>query len=210
MTNRKTDDSPFWLQATAWTALAALVLGVVLYGLSLAFPRAPDQPADLRRLLQYNAILASLGLHGADTPSEALERDPGKLAAIRQAIDRLEREARGTAEVAYLRGLERFAAGDGAGARVALEEARLRNPDSLQTELALGTVHFANRDLDWAEEAFRRVLALDPQNRAGMSNLGQTLYILGKREEAEALYRRVSELEAAGARPELNLTPAPR
>ena len=56
-----------------------------------------------------------------------------------------------------------------------------------------------DHDFAGAEVAFRRAIALDPNNATAFSNLGGLMTCLGRMDEAEASYRRALEIEPASA-----------
>lgn len=205
------DDASFTERLIGWTALGLLVAALVGYGLWLSWPHAPkatQEPQDVRDFRDLEQAATLLGLHDANIRSGELQRDPALLAQARGLLDGLRRRQPGWARVYYLSGLERLVARDLDAAERDLRRGLALDPRSIHINLALGTVHFEKKDYDWAEEAFRRVVDIDPNNLAGLNNLGQTLHILGRREEALALYAKMRELEQ-GVAPEASTPGAP-
>jgi tetratricopeptide (TPR) repeat protein len=210
------DDASFTERLIGWTALGLLVAVVVGYGLWLSWPRpteAAHEAQDVRDFRDLEQATTLLGLSDANLRAGELTTDPARLAQARTLLDGLRRRQPGWARVYYLGGIERLLGRDLDAAERDLRRGLELDPGSIPLHLALGTVHFEKKDYDWAEEAFRRVVDRDPNNLAGLNNLGQTLHILGRREEALALYAKMRELEqgaAQAASPEAKASTTPQ
>jgi predicted O-linked N-acetylglucosamine transferase (SPINDLY family) len=77
---------------------------------------------------------------------------------------------------------------------IAAYEAALRlKPDYLQGQFSLGVAHLECGDLESAEAAFRRALTIAPLDAPSAMHLAHVVQVLGKRDEALALYREQAE-----------------
>jgi Tfp pilus assembly protein PilF len=75
-------------------------------------------------------------------------------------------------------------------------EAVRRSPGFLSAHNTLGVVYLRHGDWQHAERVFRHVLHSAPANPQAMSNLAQTLAKQGRDAEAQALQRRLAQIES--------------
>lgn len=85
------------------------------------------------------------------------------------------------------------------GALAELERAAQLDPKNLAVLIALGDEYFARQMWPQSIEAYRRAIALKPDDADLHAKLGHALYSGGLRQEAEVEYRRAKEL--TGKRP---------
>jgi tetratricopeptide (TPR) repeat protein len=86
-------------------------------------------------------------------------------------------------------GIEKGAAGDLPGARLALTSVLAMNPRQYDAWYNLGNVHFHEKQYERAAACYRTVLGLDPGNHPGHYQLGVTLEAAGRPRDALAAYR---------------------
>ncbi len=104
------------------------------------------------------------------------------------------------------RALEKFNAGDFAGAEELLHgiiQSRPGTPDAWQL---LGAVYYRLERFENAEQAFRHLVRQQPFNVAGYNNLSQTLLRLKRPEEALGMALRAAELAPGNGAVLLNVT----
>ena len=74
-------------------------------------------------------------------------------------------------------------------------EAMRQGPDFLSAYNTLGVVYLRHGDWAQADRVFARVLEREPGNAQALSNRAQALTRLGRPEEAQALQRRLAQIE---------------
>jgi Flp pilus assembly protein TadD len=68
-------------------------------------------------------------------------------------------------------------------------------PNARSVQLLAGRAYFHSAQLNRAEDAFRRVLELDPSDHYARFGLGRTLQRLGRLEEAQAQLRMATAMD---------------
>jgi tetratricopeptide (TPR) repeat protein len=76
-------------------------------------------------------------------------------------------------------------------------------PKSEVPEVALGTLCFAQGDLDGAFKHYRHALALNPKSAWAIVHLGEACLARGEREEARAQWKKALDLDPRGEHGEL-------
>ena len=196
-------------QAHRWLALALQQQGDVAAAqasLDQALALAPDD-ADLH--LQHAGLL--LAQRQIDAAGQALERttalNPNEfsaylmqahLALAREDIDEAERLGRLAArvqpdnpELAAVEGMVALRRGDADRALTVLSAASQQLPDDPRVIYALGFAYLAKNLLAFAEQAFRRVLELNPSNHALRGLLVQLALRQGQADRAAEVMREV-------------------
>jgi tetratricopeptide (TPR) repeat protein len=84
-----------------------------------------------------------------------------------------------------------IALGDLPAAERLLQYAAAYDRDNVTLELATGVLRAAQDNYEAAAGHFRRAMSLRPTNLKAQSNLGEALFKLGKRSEAETTYRKI-------------------
>lgn len=206
------DGSERYLAFFGWFSLGLLVTAVLLFGVDRhlgLFSRQDPQAAELALHRQLDRLARDLGLAmTADTRGSDLQRDPSRLAAVRRELDAILRRYPRSPRALYYQALERYAASDLPAARVAAAQALERDALSYQANLLLGTVHYEEKNYPEAEKAFRRAIEIAPQVLPAYDNLGQTLWLMGRFDEAKAVYRKRAEIEGLPLYPEAAPAPA--
>ena len=196
-------------QAHRWLALALQQQGdaaAALASLEQALALAPDD-ADLH--LQHAGLL--LAQRRIDAAGQALERttalNPNEFAAYlmqahlalaREDIDEAERLGRMAArvepdspELGAIEGMVALRRGDADRALAVLSAASQRLPDDPRVLYALAFAYLAKDLLAFAEQAFRRVLELNPSNHALRGLLVQLALRQGHADRAAEVMRQV-------------------
>ena len=175
-----------------WISLTLGVLAVVLYG---AWPHVvPSSPAaasvveiDVETAHQLQRAAALLGAGGRLGEMSA---DPAQLQQAEQIIETLLEQLPQLGETHRLKGLLELTRGNGPAARQSFERCLELDATNLPAFLALGASYAEDEDHAAAESVFRRALELHPESVAALNNLGQTLWLLGRQDEAMEVYRR--------------------
>jgi Flp pilus assembly protein TadD len=94
----------------------------------------------------------------------------------------------------FQKGRAHLKRGMAAQATVALEKAKLREPDKASIREALGIAYFRIRRWEEAEAEFRKVLELSPVNDYAHYALGRCLEKQGRQHEANGHYKLASSL----------------
>lgn len=187
------------LATFGWSLLGLLVAAVLLFGVDQQlglFARQDPKAAELALHLQLDRLARELGLAmGADTRASDLQRDPSRLEAVRRELGQILRRYPQSPRALYYQALERYAARDLPAARAAATRTLERDALSYQSCLLLGTIHYEEKNYPEAEKAFRRAIEIAPQVLPAYDNLGQTLWLMGREDEAQAVYRQRAELE---------------
>ena len=95
----------------------------------------------------------------------------------------------------FQEGRRRLQNGMAAQATVSLEKAKRREPDKASIREALGIAYFRIRRWSEAEEEFRKVLELSPDNDYAHYALGRTLEKQGRDLEANGHYKLASSMK---------------
>ena len=69
------------------------------------------------------------------------------------------------------------------------------DPHYLPAQNTLGVIYHRHRNPDRAEQVFRQILAIEPDNFIAMTNLVQTLKVQGRSAEASRLEARIAEIK---------------
>lgn len=199
--------------ASGWAALAAGILGIVLYGISVATPwslsdplglhpePAPD-PATYQRVLNgaldqaWTLLGGSRGAGSGGVRFTDLTKDPDRLHRAGQLIDGVLASRPNDSRAYVLQALMHLASGETEAARGSLERS-LETGGGQQSLLVLGTLHAHVGEIEEAEAVFRRTVAEYPRSVSAWNNLGQALSQLGRQGEAEEAFRRRDELQTA-------------
>ena len=204
-----TADEPEQPQAHRWLALSLQQQGqfdAALDSLQQALALAPDN-ADLH--LQHAGLL--LALRQFEAAGSALDRtaslNPNELAAylmqahmalLRNDVDEAERITRiatrldeDSPELAALNGMIALRRGEGDRALALLSAAARALPDDPRVLYALGFAYMGKDMLAFAEQAFRRVLELNPAVTSLRALLVQLALRQGNSESAAATLRQV-------------------
>ncbi len=88
-----------------------------------------------------------------------------------------------------------YGQGRNASAKEFVEEAALREPESLVVRLSLGNIEMEMGNFEAAEENYRYAERLDPLGGEGTSGLAQALLRQNKLREAGEAYRRLAEID---------------
>lgn len=194
------------LAICGWSALALLIAAVLTFGAHshLGLWQAKDpQAEELALHLQLGRIAADLGLsRQADTRSGELEKNPAKLAALRQEIAQILARYPRSPRAKLYQALERLAAGDFAAARQAAEQSAAIEPRNLTAVLVIGVTYYQEKNFPDAEKAFRRAIEIEPKALSAYDNLGQTLWLEGRQDEALEVYRQRAALEGLPLAPQ--------
>lgn len=191
------------LAICGWSALGLLIAALVLFGADrrLGLLSSAGAPAaELAQHRQLDRVAAALGLSGqADTRSGELQQDPARLAALhRELADFVAAHPR-SRRAFYYQALERLAARDYPGARLAANRALELEPRDLSAALALGVAHFEEKNYAEAERAFRWAVQIEPRSASAYDNLARTLWQMDRRGEALEIHRRRAAVEEAAA-----------
>lgn len=180
-----------------WSALAFLVIGLIAFALIWDHRARHAEPTDLAVHRRLDAAwLVLRGQSVVATRLGDLQKDPARLAEAARLIRQARALDPGSVRALYLSGIERLAATEPAAAIRELEQAIALGPAGTSIYLALGSAYSQTKDYACAETAYRSALQLDPKSFEALDNLGQTLWLLGREEEAKATYR--MRLEAEG------------
>lgn len=200
------------VQAGLWTLLAVLVASVVWLGWTLGGPGSSGEPGflggpgstsfgqsvaeEIPDPLRFKLSEAWV-LMGADQAQRAgeLSGDAKALAQADRLISELEDEAPRVPTVHFYRGLHRLAVDQPEAAVEALKRAAELDPTRIPVWLTLSAVHVRLKDYGAAENALRQVLEREPENLSALGNLGQVLWLMDRKDESKAVYRRQLELE---------------
>lgn len=187
-------------ELSLWGLLAVLIVGVILFGLSISAPTSSPgpQPLDENRARALAGELIEIRrLLGADRAERVgdLTSDAEALAKADAHLQRVEAEYPAQAQVHFHRGLERLAVGDNPAAAVALERSLELDETSLAAYLTLSAVYGEEGNFVAAEKVLRRALELQPKAFALWDNLGQVLWLQGREDEAKEAYRHRLQLE---------------
>lgn len=118
----------------------------------------------------------------------------GSLDEVERALEKALELRPGLPEARLLLGRNLARQGDLEAARRSFEAVAEERPAESQFEL--GLLARQAGDLEEAEAAFRRALAVDPKHLGATSNLGQTLKLLGRLEEGDRFLEHHVQLEA--------------
>ncbi|KXV71264.1 tetratricopeptide repeat protein [Acetobacter cerevisiae] len=173
------------------------------------------RPLDCEKHLSLAAFLARHGrvAEAVQTSEKALRLAPENIFAHNQHAVLLERAGRmreaepffAVVATAFPQdavalanyGAALFAKGDFEEARSLLQDSARRAPDAPETRTNLGLVEMALGALDEAEQELGAALALRKHDARLAVNYGTVLSDLGRRTEAEALFRQVEDWEAS-------------
>lgn len=188
------------LAACGWTALALLVAAVLTFGvdrhLALGLFTGEKPLDDVALHQKLNEVAAQLGLsRQSDTRGGDLQQDPAKLAAARRELAAIVQRNPRSLRAIYYQAVERMAAHDFAGARAAAGRGLLVKPDDLQFLILQGAASASEKNYAEAEKSFRRVIEVEPRALPAYDNLAQTLWLMGRQDEAKAVYRQRLQLE---------------
>ncbi len=89
----------------------------------------------------------------------------------------------------YYQAVERMAAADYPGAQAFARRGLAIEPNDLQFLMLLGAAAASEKNYAEAEKTFRRVIEIEPRALPAYDNLGQTLWLMGRQDEAKAVYR---------------------
>ena len=189
-----------------WSLLSLLVAAVLLFGVDRQlglFSHQDPKAAELALHLQLDRLAGELGLAQAqDTRGCDLQQDPARLAAVRRELGQILLRYPHSQRALYYAALERYAARDLPAARAAATRALERDALNYQANLLLGTLYYEEKNYSAAEKIFRRAIDIAPQVLTAYDNLGQTLWLLGRQDEATAVYRKMAELQGLPLYPE--------
>lgn len=190
----------------AWSLLGLLVAAVLLFGVDQQlglFSRQDPKAAELALHFQLDRLAGELGLAQAtDTRGGDLQRDPARLEAVRRELEQIRKRYPHSPRALYYQALERYAACDLPAARAAATQALEQDALNYQAYLLLGAVHYQEKNYPEAEKTFRRAIEIAPQELTAYDNLGQTLWLMGRQDEATAVYRKMAELQGLPLYPE--------
>lgn len=201
------------LAVCGWSALALLVAAVLTFGvdrhLELGLFAPAAKPLDELALHQeLNRIAGELGLsRQADSRGGDLQKDPAKLAVARRELAAIVKGNPGSRRAIYYQAVERMAAADYPGAQAFARRGLAIEADDLQFLMLLGAAAASEKNYAEAEKSFRRVIEIEPRALAAYDNLGQTLWLMGRQDEAKAVYRQRLQLEGVPLRPEAPASP---
>lgn len=203
-----TNSNSAGLAMLGWGSLAAGLLAVVLFGVSLATPWSLSDPLGLRgsspqapdpalyqqsldEALEQAWVL--LGGHGGGVQLSELTTDADRLRRAGQLIDGVLASRPGDVRAYVLQGLMHMADGDREAARTSLERS-IEAGGGHQSLLVLGTLHFDAGELEESEAVFRRAVEAYPRSASAWNNLGRVQERLGRQDEADEAFRRYEEL----------------
>ncbi len=83
---------------------------------------------------------------------------------------------------------------DPAGAEAVLKNAVAQAPSKADPIIALGRFYLVRGNQEQARASFTRALEIDPKNGMALADLGNILFSLNRKPEAEAIYKRMSAL----------------
>lgn len=204
------------LAICGWSALGLLVAALIGFGAGrhLGLLKPADKGAEELALhLQLDRVAVALGLSGrADTRSGELQQDPARLEALRSELAAFVTAHPRSRRALYYQALERLAARDYPGARLAANRALELEPRDLSATLALGVAHFEEQSYGEAEKVFRWAIQIEPRALPAYDNLAQTLWRMDRQAEALEVYRRRAAIAGDSPSPAgapLEASPAP-
>ncbi len=198
------------LQGLAWALLAALITGVVFFGLSWSgFGASRDSGTAVtlsnEQIAKLDRVWHLVGAAKAET-ADQLTADAARLTEARSLLVEVEAQVPGHPKVSFYRGLERLASGQPQEALEALRRADGRasaeDPSRVAILLTLSAVLTDLKQYDQAETSLRRALEIEPDSPSVWSNLGQVLWLLDRKEESIAAYRKKLELQGTPIQPQ--------
>ena len=180
-----------------WISLTLGVLAVVLYGAwPHVVPSAPSRNSVVEIDVETaNQLARAAALLGAGGRLGEMAVDPAQLQRAEQIIEALLERVPELGEVHRLKGLLEMTRGNGPAARQSFERCLRLDAANLPAFLALGASYAEDEDHAAAEGVFRRALEVHPESVAALNNLGQTLWLLGRQDEAMEVYRRKIEIQ---------------
>jgi len=119
--------------------------------------------------------------------------------------DALHRERPRDPEVLVLRGIIFRERGLGSDAEADLREALRLDDESAEAHAALGILYDVSLRSAAAEPEHRRAVKLAPQNPSYLNNLGFSLFLRGKTQEAIGFYQQAARLDPTSRRVRTNL-----
>ncbi len=187
------------LQGLVWTLLILLIVGVVGFGLmwGSGFGGAASAPLSKAQIAKLDRVWHLVGAATAETAGQ-LTADPERLAEARSLLDQVAVEIPGHPKVSFYRGLERLASGQPEAALIELQQADRRagaeDPSRVAILLTLSAVLTDLKQYSEAESSLRRALKIEPDSPSVWNNLGQVLWLMDRKEESVAAYRKKLEL----------------
>ncbi|MEL7059878.1 MAG: tetratricopeptide repeat protein, partial [Acidobacteriota bacterium] len=160
---------------------------VLGFGVWQTLPREAEDPTFHPQLQAAYALLVADGQGGATFGD--LTQDLGSLARADALIADVLEKHPNSAEAHLHRGLYFIALREGAEAQASLERSAELAPEAAEPRLLLGGLHYTRGDYAAAEREFRRAVELAPDSDIARHNLGQTLWMLGREQEALEVYR---------------------
>ena len=190
------------LQGLIWTLLILLIVGVVglglVWGPGFGGTTGPEPtPLSNAELAKLDRIWRLVGGDQAETAGE-LTTDPERLAEARTLLVQVAAQSPEHPKVSFYRGLERMASGEPEAALILLkradELATAEDPSRVAILLTLSAVLTDLKQYSEAESSLRRALEIEPDSPSVWSNLGQVLWLLDRKDESVAAYRKKLEL----------------
>ncbi|MEM8930726.1 MAG: tetratricopeptide repeat protein [Acidobacteriota bacterium] len=175
-----------------WILLTVLLVAVVGFGLTVAGVveiGASDADTDARIAADLDRAAKLLGLDREDLMVGDLGVDPERLEEAGHLVDRAVARAPRSADAHRLRAIHRLMAGDLDTASNAATRAVAFEPAEPMHHLLLGAIQAQKRDFVAAEATFRRATETWPGSVEAWHGLGQTLFLLGREDDAAAAYR---------------------
>lgn len=196
-------------QLALWLLLAAFLISIIAFGWFSQNPstQATAEGPELtyEQLSKLDRTWHLLGAADAERV-EDLTENTAYLTEARTLLDDLEHQIPDHRRVLFYRGLERLVSKDLSASKGALEKA-VRASANTESEtlpllLTLSAVLTDLKDYAGAERALRQALDIAPDSPSVWGNLGQVLWLLDRKDESLAAYRKKLELEGIPTLPE--------
>jgi len=179
------------MKAVAGMANPLLEASLVRTGSRLAFRHCGAMVDPIRRQLLFDFERLEAGL-GPSVMSEPL--------LLRRPVE----SPPGVQEM-FLEAVQAEEAGEKNRAIQLYQEMMERDPNFAPAWINLGTIHFHQREFDWAEQLYRRATEIDPNYVLAFFDLGNVLDELQRLEESIAAYGRAVALAPGYADAHYNL-----
>ncbi len=166
----------------------------------LATARDPATLADAEKRAQGVAA-AFPGNTDALNTLAMTELRLGKPGEAERHLDRALALLPGSLESSALLMRAKLSEGDVQGAEAVLQQCFRNAPQSAEVALVMGRFYLVTHRERQADEQFRRALGIDPKYGPALLDLGMTLFHVGRKDEAGAIFKRLAALPGKEYKP---------